>query len=274
MPMKIRDMTENEREQLQKQAACEDAGVARRAKTVLMTAEGAGSQSIAQSLGISERTVRYAVKAFNDGGPEALEHRAVPGRPLSVTEEQRDALIALMRRSPTELGMQAGRWSPADLIVAANNEAILRDVSHSTIRREIARLINLDPELRERVNTPDQKQPGAPLGNRNAFKHGAYADDELSPDEHALVADMEARLKRDFPKSDKDTVSRIRAAAEACLMLNRALNADCMEAAMRADRKFRKAVKGLKTKGKLRSEKPKGTPAEWAANLLKGHGRR
>jgi len=269
MPMKIREITQSEREQLRELTTCPDRAVARRARAVLMASEGADSVSIARSLEVSERTVRYAVERFSSGGPEALMRRVSSGRPRSVSDSGRQSLMDLIQRTPEEFGIPTQRWDLVDLDAVARSERVLPDVSHWTLRREIARLINLDPELRCRVNIPDQRQPGAPPGNRNAVKHGAYVSGEPSADERALIAEIEARFLRDFPGSGKDDTQLIRAAAETCLMLNRGLNADCADAVMRADRRFRKAVKALKTKAERQTDEPKITPAEWASDLLR-----
>ena len=177
-------------------------------------------------------------------------------------------LIDIIRRSPAEFGIHSERSNLSDLIVVARREGVLRDVSYWTFRREIARIIGRELDLRDHLSMPDQRQPGAPLGNRNAIKHGAYANAEPSAEERVLIADIEARFLRDFPSSDMDDTQLIRDAAEACLMLNRGLNADCADAAMRADRRFRRAVRVLKAK-KPRGGKPQTTPAEWAADLLR-----
>lgn len=234
-----------------------------------MASEGRDSVSIAQSLGMSERTVRYAVKKFNNGGPETLKRRVSPGRPRSVSDRQRESLVALIRRSPAEFGIHTERWNLADLMAVARGEGILPGISHWTLRREILRLINLHPYLESRMTITDQKQPGAPFGNRNAVKHGAYVEGKPSPEELVLIADIEARFLRDFPGSDEDDIKLISTAAEACLMMNRALAADCADAAMRADRRFRKAIKALKAKKRRRGDELQTTPADWAANLLK-----
>jgi transposase len=269
MPINIREITDDEREQLREITSCTDEAVARRARAVLVASEGTDCTSIAQSLETSERTVRYAVTRFNDGGPEALRRRVSPGRPRSVSDIQRESLAAMIRRLPAEFGIPAEQWTLADLVVAARNEDVLSDVPHWTLRREIVRLINADPELRSLVDLSDQKQPGAPPGNRNAVRHGAYVNGESSPEELALIADIEASFLRDFPGSDEDDIELIRVAAEACVVMNRALTADCADAAMRADRRFRKAIKALKAKKRRRSDRPQTTPADWAANLLK-----
>lgn len=266
--MSIRDITENEREQLRELTSCADRAVARRARAVLMASDGTDSVSIARSLEVSERTVRYAVERFSSGGSEALRRRVSPGRPRSVSDSRSESLIRLIHRSPEEFGIPTQLWDLADLAVVARSEGILPDVSHWTLRREIARLIDLDPKLRGRVNIPDQKQVGAPLGNRNAIGHGAYVNGEPSAEERALIAGIEARFLRDFPGSGKDDTQLIHAVAEACLTLNRGLRADSADATMRADRRFRKAIKAVKAK-KPRGGKPQTTPAEWAADLLR-----
>ena len=268
MPMSIRDITEKEREQLRELTSCADGTVARRGRAVLMASEGTDSVSIARSLEVSERTVRYAVERFNSGGPEALKRRVSSGRPRSVSDFQRESLVGIIHRSPEEFGVTTQRWDLADLAVVARSEGVLPDVSHWTIRREIARLIDSDPELRGHLTIPNQKQPGAPPGNRNAVRHGAYVSSEPCADERALIADIEARFLRDFPRSGKDDTQLIRAVAEACLTLNRGMSAGSADATIRADRRFRKAVKALKAK-KPRGGKPQTTPAEWAADLLR-----
>jgi transposase len=233
-----------------------------------MASEGTDPVSIARSLEVSERTVRYAVERFSSDGPEALRRRVSPGRPRSVSDSQSESLIGLIQRAPEEFGIPTQLWDIADLGVVAKSEGVLPDVSHWTVRREIARLINLHPKLRNRVSIPDQKQPGAPPGNRNAVRHGAYVSSGPSTEEHALVAGIEARFLRDFPGSGKDDTQLIRAVIEACLTLNRGLSADSADATMRADRRFRKAIKAVKAK-KPRGGKPQTTPAEWAADLLR-----
>ena len=267
--MNIRDITRSEREQLRELTSCADGAVARRARAVLMASEGTDSVSIARSLGVSERTVRYAVERFSRGGPGALKRRVSSGRPRSVSDSGRQSLIGLIHRSPEEFGIPTQLWDIADLGVVARREGVLPDVSHWTVRREIARLINLDPELRCRVNIPDQKQPGAPHGNRNAVRHGAYVSSGPSTEERALIAGIEARFLRDFPGSSEDDTQLIRAVAEACLTLNRGLSADSADATIRADRRFRKAIKALKNEGKRQTDEPKITPAEWASDLLR-----
>lgn len=233
-----------------------------------MASEGTDSVSIARSLEISERTVRYAVRMFNDVRCQTVRSTP-PGRPRAISDSQHESLIAIIRCSPTEFGIQSERWNPAEIIVVARNEELLRDLSYWTIRREIARLINLDSELRNRVNVPDQKQPGAPPGNRNAVRHGAYVSSGPSTEERAIIEGIEARFLRDFPGSGKDDTRLIRDVAEACLTLNRGLGAGSADATLRADRRFRNAIKALKTKGKRQTDEPKITPAEWTADLLK-----
>jgi len=199
-----------------------------------------------------------------------LKQNASPVRLRKTAVRYSDGLLVdIIYRSPEEFGIPAQLWDLANLAVVARSEGILPDVSYWTLRREIVRLINLHPDLQSCVDIANQKQPGAPLGNRNAVKHGAYAEVEPPLEELALIADVKARFLDDFPDSDEDDIKLIRTAAEACVRMNRALAADCADAAMRADRRFRKAIKALKAKKMRRGGKLQTTPADWAANLLK-----
>ena len=138
--MKIREITKSEREQLQELTSCPDETAARRARAVLMASDGVDSHSIAQSLGISERTVRYAVERFTDGGFEATKQSISSRRPRSISDCNRELLINIIRRSPTEFGMNSEHWNLSDLAVAAENDGLLLDVSYWTFSREVARI--------------------------------------------------------------------------------------------------------------------------------------
>ena len=151
---------------------------------------------------------------------------------------------------------------------------MLGEVSTGALRRELARIIQLEPALEEQVSLPGQSRPGAPRGNGNALRHGACGRQPRSGDEHALLAEIEAELRRDFPgagESESEAgAGLIREAAVAFMQYSRSIPADFRETDRRTSLRWRKALRALKAAEK----KPKTadasqiTPAEWAADLL------
>ena len=222
--MSIRKITESEWEQLQKLASSTNGTVAKRARTVLVAALGIPRHSIAQALGISGSTLNNTVKSFNAGGPAALELTGRTGRPPTVNDEDREALIALMRRSPTEFGIQELLWYQTDLIATAKSEGILCGVSGSTIRNEVVKLSDLRPDLRHRLKSNDRRRNRSSLRNPNPENFTDLCVVELPSDDRASVTCIEDQFMHDFPEADEEAVRHIRAAAEAYITRNRALN--------------------------------------------------
>ena len=187
-----------------------------------------------------------------------------------MTQAQREGLMDLLRRSPEEFGFSTERWTLTDLAAVAKREGVLGEVSTWALRRELARIIQLEPALEEQVSLPDQSRPGAPRGNGNALRHGACGRQPRSGDEHALLAEIEADLRRDFPGAGEAGAGLIREAAVAFMQYSQSIPADFREADRRTSLRWRKALRALKEAEK----KPKAahasniTPAEWASDLL------
>jgi transposase len=268
MTLNTRPITKNDREDLLALAADPDLVTMRRAKVMLMIMEGENLGSIVQAWGMSERIVRGIVSMFNEDGAAGLQRRSPTGRPKSISHEQRQRLMDLLRRSPEEFGIISEQWCPAQLATTAKREGVLGKVSAGTLHRELMHITQLAPELEERLVLPDPPRPGAPPGNQNAHRHGAYDRSAPSDEERSVLAELEARFRDDFPGAGRDETMRIRAMASACLMLQRALSADCIEAAVRADRRVRKAFQALKSVAPSPSPRAELTPAEWAADLV------
>ena len=70
-----RKLSAEEEVSLKELAASDDVVVRRRAGSILMSMEGKGTQQIAEELGISERSIRNALTAFNSGGIDSVSRR-------------------------------------------------------------------------------------------------------------------------------------------------------------------------------------------------------
>lgn len=270
MTMNPRTITPSGKEQLLALAAGPDAVMASRAKIVLLILDGHEAGGIAQDQRVSERTVHRVVKRYDEGGVDSLTRRTSPGRPQSITPAQRAGVMTLIRRLPDEFGFSTERWTLAVLAAVAKREGVLGEVSTWTLRRELARIIQLEPALEEQVSLPGQSRPGAPRGNGNALRHGACGRQPRSGAEHALLAEIEADLRRDFPGAGQAGAGLIGEAAIAYLQFCRTITADFREADRRAILRWRKALRALKAAEKKpkAADAPKITPAEWASDLV------
>ena len=66
--------------------------------------------AVAELIKKSRTTIQTWVKAFNEGGLEAIMPDSPPGRPSSLTEDQKQVLKADVATHPRELGYDFSNW--------------------------------------------------------------------------------------------------------------------------------------------------------------------
>src|SRR5512144_566659 len=79
------------------------AGLAQRARTVLLAGEGAPSTEIAGRVGVSRPTVQLWRERYATGGLAALDDQPRSGRPRRVDEAQ--VVVATLEPPPDKLGV-------------------------------------------------------------------------------------------------------------------------------------------------------------------------
>src|SRR5437867_11294721 len=89
----VRALTEAEREEVEGLARSPDAVTYRRARTVLLSAQGERVPEIMQALGLSDRTVRSTIHHFNQSGVASLQRRKAPGRRRLCDDRVRHYLL-------------------------------------------------------------------------------------------------------------------------------------------------------------------------------------
>ena len=65
---------------------------------------------VAELIKRSLKTIQTWIKVFNEGGLETIAPNSPPGRPSSLSEEQKESLKADVLTHPRELGYELGDW--------------------------------------------------------------------------------------------------------------------------------------------------------------------
>lgn len=73
-----------------------------RAKIILLAADGVSSRATAQRLGVMRQTVADWRRRFADHGLDGLEEAPGRGRPATITQAQKDRVVALTLRKPDD----------------------------------------------------------------------------------------------------------------------------------------------------------------------------
>ena len=119
MTIRLRALSDEEREQLGRMARSRTlgAGRVRRAQIVVHAAEGLKPPEIGARMGLCGATVRHWLKRFNARGLEGLEEDVRTGRPPTYSAEQRSAVIDAALTRPADLGLPFAAWT-LDRLVA------------------------------------------------------------------------------------------------------------------------------------------------------------
>src|ERR671926_1216513 len=142
-PIFVRELSTQERAQLQASLRAPSAFTLRRAQIILASAAGHRPREIARRLACAPQTVRNAVHAFNATGLAALS----PGssRPKSAVPilngAKLEQLRVLVHHSPRAFGLARSTWTLALLARVAHEQGLSPTVlSIETIRQALRRL--------------------------------------------------------------------------------------------------------------------------------------
>jgi transposase len=168
-PIFIRELSKQEREDLEAGLRSKDAFVMRRCQILLASARGLSPPKIAESLGCGSQTARNAIHAFDERGMGALvAGSSRPRRVHAAFDERRaEALREMLHRSPREFGYQSSLWTLEMAAEAAFEEGLTeRRVSGETIRATLSRLLGIRWQRAKRWITPpdplyERKKEGA-----------------------------------------------------------------------------------------------------------------
>src|SRR5215510_1357327 len=123
-PIVVTEADRVELERLQRTPST-PAGLSRRARAVLLMANGVSGVEIAERIGYGAVQISRIRRRFAEMGVAGLAERPKPGRPPTVSARKRAQIVALTLRSP---GAGRTHWTSRDL-------ARETGVSHSTVHR-------------------------------------------------------------------------------------------------------------------------------------------
>jgi len=119
----VRPLSKIEQKQLEQLSHSQTAAYRRvkRAKLILLAAQGERIKDIAQATNCDTETVRRQVKRFNECGLESLEDKPRSGRKVLYSDVERGQMIAGARTQPQQLGQPFGRWTLTRLTEYVNH---------------------------------------------------------------------------------------------------------------------------------------------------------
>ena len=98
--------------------------VYRRAKILLLKAEGASNDAIADKLDVTVPTVRLCLEKFKSGGIKAaLKDAAGRGRKVEIFDDYKAWVVNIVCQKPTAFGLSAELWYPTSLTKYINSAA-------------------------------------------------------------------------------------------------------------------------------------------------------
>jgi transposase len=114
------------------------AGVARRARAVLLIAAGERYAHVARRVGMSERYVRMWVRRFLDRGIRGLYDKPRPGRPPTFSPVVALHVVKMACERPDEQGRSLCQWNCGELAWEMVAAGVVAGISRETVRRILA----------------------------------------------------------------------------------------------------------------------------------------
>lgn len=130
-PLRARKLADEEERRLRSMSLSKDFTNRMRASIVLESSKGLRVSEIANELHMNKHTVRLWIKRLNDEGMPGLESKPIPGRPPTITEEEKDQIVRIALNSPRKLGMNFTTWSLSSLKSYLERNGIVKSISPS-----------------------------------------------------------------------------------------------------------------------------------------------
>ena len=118
--------------------------LARRARMIVLAADGVGVGETAELLGVWRKGVSFWRARWLSGGGESAAERLADaprsGAPATITPEQICAVVALACERPEDGGVPLSQWSASDLAREAVRRGIVTSISPRSVGRFLKRI--------------------------------------------------------------------------------------------------------------------------------------
>jgi putative transposase len=118
--------------------------LARRARMIVMAADGVGVGETAEQLGVWRKGVSFWRARWLSGGSGSAAERLADaprsGAPATITAEQTCAVVALACERPEDGGVPISHWSAGDLAREAVRRGIVTSISPRSLGRFLKRI--------------------------------------------------------------------------------------------------------------------------------------
>ena len=157
-PIRLRPITEDERQRLEAGLRAKEAFVLRRCQILLAASRGQFAPVIAEAVGCDDETVRDVIRAFNERGLACLERQS--SRPhtihMAFSEATMPRLKEVLHESPRKYGKDTSVWT-LDLAAEVSFEQGLTaaQVSGETVRTVLKRLGVGWQRAKQWITSPD-----------------------------------------------------------------------------------------------------------------------
>lgn len=135
MALYVRDLTDEEKEQLEDWRQGNDKDLKHRSRVILLSAEGYRIPEISGIVKAHPTNLRKWIHRFNDCGSDGLISPRSGGPPPRFTEEQKDQIAELASQSPRGMGLNFSRWTLHKLAEQASKRDIVDSISHEYVRQ-------------------------------------------------------------------------------------------------------------------------------------------
>ena len=112
-----------------------EARLYRRARTVLLAADGQSVSAVARAIGTCRARVGQWVQRFQQHRLDGLVDLHRSGRHVEIAPLERHQVIATACRSPVDFGLQRTLWDHATLARAVMSAGLVRSISPRTVGR-------------------------------------------------------------------------------------------------------------------------------------------
>ena len=109
-----------------------------RLQIVLLAAQGMKAPKIVKTVGLHEITVRKWIHRYEEKGIDGLRNQGkAPGRPRTLTPQQRAEIKRLYATEPRKLGLPFTEWTLKRMREYLISTGLVKTISHETLRTYI-----------------------------------------------------------------------------------------------------------------------------------------